>query len=136
MAGATIPTHAPWPSGEKASVWVRLGGYVKQGLTAVITDTFRLPWDAKIAYVDLTYTKIGSADLDAVTLATVDDTKTIVASQDMSGSQNGTRQTLHSDVSGGYQIQQGDVIKTTADSGTANEEGSYFFTIGLIPYHA
>ncbi len=137
MAGVTVVRKAPYPTGKDSTVTVRLGGYVPQGETAMVVDNFVVPWDCFVMSARLSYTQIGAAELDAITLTTKDDTKTIVASQDPSADSDGTTaETLHSDVLGkAYTIQRGDAIITTADSSTANEEGIYFWTLELLPIH-
>lgn len=132
MAGVTDITKAPYPTGGESTVAVRIGGFCKQGRTTQVVDTWLVPWDCTVYGVDFSYAKTDSNHLDAITLATVDDSKTIVASLDASADIAGVAQTLHADIVG-YQIQKGDVIKTTADSSTASEEGLYMFTLHLRP---
>jgi hypothetical protein len=114
-------------------VTIRLGGYVPQGLTTPVVATWKLPWDCEVIGVDLDYTGIGSEDLDAITLKTVDSTAlTLCTIGDMSADVVGVAQTLHSDIIG-TNIVKGNKIQLVADSRSANEEGSVFVDVHLRP---
>ncbi|KKK92082.1 hypothetical protein LCGC14_2706500, partial [marine sediment metagenome] len=64
----------------------------------------------------------------------VDDTKTIVASADMSGDLACVKQALHSDMTG-YTISRGDIIQLAASSETSTEQGYLVAQIELDPVY-
>ncbi len=134
MAGASSAIDAPYPTGDNSTVTVRLGGYVPNGLTTVVVDTYELPWDCKVVSVHRSYTSSHvTADLDAITLKTVDATAlTIVASLDASADIAGVKQTLHSDIIG-TNLVKGNKIQITADSQDSDEKGWIFDTLELRP---
>ncbi len=132
MAGISHKTKAPYPTGDQSTVNVRLGGFVPNGLTGVVVDTFTLPWDCKVISVSRSYTKV-SQDLDAITLKTVDSTAlTIVASLNGSADLAGVNQTLHADIIG-VNLVKGNKIQLKADSTSGSESGWIFDRIELRP---
>lgn len=134
MAGATSITSAPYPTGNRSTVTVRLGGYVPQGLTAAVVATWKLPWDCEILGVDYDYTQTGVADIDAISLATVDSTALTIVTAIASPSADivAVAQTLHSDVIG-TRIYKGNKIQLKADTSSANESGNIFVDLHLRP---
>ncbi len=136
MAGTTVIHKAPYPTGDDSTVFVRMGGYVKNGLTGTVVDNFVFPWDCFVIECRLSYTKIGD-DLDAMGLVTKDDSKSLVTAVNGGGSVDGTTITaLNSDVANrAYVCQRGDAIICTADSTDGAEEGSFMWTIALLPIH-
>ena len=132
MTGATSVTSAPYPTGDRSVVSVRIGGFVETGLTGVVIDTWKLPWDCEILGVDLDYTTAGQ-HLDAITLKTVDATAlTIVTIGNMSANVVAVAQTLHSDVVG-VTIVKGNKIQLIADSTDGTERGYLFVDLHLRP---
>ncbi len=133
MAGETDVLGAPYPTGEKSTVTIRIGGHVTQGLTAGVVATWKLPWDCEIIGVDYDYTQTGAADLTLITLKTVDSTAlTIVDTANPSSDIVGVAQTLNSDVIG-TNIVKGNKIQMTCDTQGANEEGTIFTDLHLRP---
>lgn len=136
MAGASNPRKSAWPHGENSGIVIAIGGYVPQGKTAFVVGNWIASFDCYVTEVSYTYTQIGSADLDALLLKTVDSTaKTIVASQDPSADIAGVKQTLHSDIAG-FIVVTGNVIQLTADSASANEEGNVMAYVTVRPVYA
>jgi len=132
MAGTTHPTKSHFPKGDKSWIPVRMGGYVPNGLTAAVIDTFQLDFDCYVKQVDLSYTG-GTADLDGITLKTVDATaKTLATIGDMSADVAGVTQTLHADIIDTL-IVRGDKFQLVADSTAASESGHVFVTIWIKP---
>ncbi|MHC4091116.1 MAG: hypothetical protein ACYSVY_12725 [Planctomycetota bacterium] len=130
MAGVRNPNLAPYPTG--TSIFVRLGGYVHNGLTGATVDYWYAPFDCWVKSVRRTYIG-GTAHLDALTLVTNDDSKTLVAAvANPSANIADVAQTLHADIVG-YQIEAGDKILQQADSTDANEEGIFRDVIEIVP---
>ena len=134
MAGSSRIDKAPYPNG---TYTIRLGGFVPFGLTTTIVDKFMAPWDCWIKSVHYYYVQVGSNDhLDAVVLSTVDGSKTVVTSANMSGNLDMVKQTLHADMAtttGPYQIVAGDEITLSADSSAGTEQGIMIAQIELVP---
>ncbi len=132
MAGATSVTSAPYPTGDRSVVTVRIGGYVIQGLSAGVIATWKVPWDCEVLGVDLDWTSTGQ-DLDAVTLKTVDSTAlTIVTIGDLTDDVVAVAQTLHADVIG-TTIVKGNKIQLVGDSSAGTEQGHLFVDLHLRP---
>jgi len=131
MAGADILPQSPYPDGP---VVIKLGGYVPNGKTGAVIDMFYVPWNCYVKRVFYMYTGF-TADLDAITLVTVDDTTAIVDAADMGEDLAMTQQTL-ADAIIGTEIQAGDKIKLSADSTDANEEGYFWAQIELEPSYS
>jgi hypothetical protein len=113
-------------------VTVRIGGFVVTGLTGVVIDTWKLPWDCEVIGVDLDYITTGQ-HLDAVTLKTVDATAlTLVTIGDLSANVPATAQTLHSDIIG-VRLVKGNKIQLIADSTDGTEKGYLFVDLHLRP---
>src|SRR3990172_1323920 len=100
MAGAANPLVSPHPKGAGSLIPVRIGGYCPTGLAALPVDTFTLPWDCYVRGVDIFYASShASADIDAVTLKTVDATAlSLITALDPSADVVGVAQTLHADI--------------------------------------
>ena len=134
MAGVSDLSAAPYPNGP---VTIVLGGFLPNGCAAQELQRYVLPFDAKVKSVRYSYhkTTAGSgADLDAVTLVTVDAAKNLVAAADMSANIEGAKQTLHADIID-YQIKTGDAIRLLASSDGSNEAGAIFAQIELDPVY-
>lgn len=134
MAGATSVKDAPYPTGDKSFVEVRLGGHVIEGASAdTQVDTWIAPWDCKVIGVYRHYTKTSTNDLDGIKLRTIDSSKkTIVAALDASADLAGVSQTLHADIVG-FNIVRGNGIELLADASDTTEGGIIRDTIRLVP---
>ncbi len=128
MAGTNVPRNAPYPNGPFI---VTMGGYLPNGAAGAVIDVFTLPFDCYIDAVWYTY-RGGTAHLDAVGLASVDGTKNIVASADMSADVLGVKQSLHADCKG-LKFVTGDQLKLIGSSDGANESGDIKVRVALRP---
>src|SRR3990172_7810440 len=105
------PLAAPYPTSKTGTITVMLGGFIENAATGATLGTWRAPFDCWIEEVFYSYFGF-TADLDAVTLVTVDAAKTIVAAADMGADLECVKQTLHADVADhAYQINKGDIIR-------------------------
>lgn len=136
MAGTSDPTKAPHPYGKNSTVAIRIGGNIPTGQTAMVVDTFVLPWDCFVRGVDRSYSKTLTNHIDALTLKTVDSTAlTIVASLDASADIAGVEQTLHSDIIG-TKLVKGNKIQMKADTSGTTEAGFAVDTLHLEPAYS
>lgn len=137
MAGSQSIVHAPYPTGEKSIIEIRIGGHtgvkVESGAAAIQVDTWIAPYDVEVYEVFRSYRKTDTNHLDAILLRTIDSTKkTVVASLDAGADIDGVSQTLHSDIVG-FTIVRGNGIELIASSDSANESGWIMDTIRLRP---
>ncbi len=134
MAGVTNIAEAPWPVGTS---WPQtLGGHCANNAAVTTLYSWLVPWDCFIIGVNRTLAVSEQAAFpDNLTLATVDDSKTIVATlANPSAAIAGVAQTLHSDIVG-YQIQKGDVITATYDT-ASGEDCHWYDTLLLKPVYS
>lgn len=131
------PTRLPFPLGNKSLDWLQDAQiYCPNGLTTTVIARFLVPYDCYIRECWVGYTG-GTADVDAVVIATVDGSKTVVASQDMGSDQAMTKQTLHADVAkDAYEVNGGDTITVSVDTSATNESGYLAVAIGIRPKFA
>ncbi len=131
------PTALPFPLGNKSLYWFDSHVHVPTGLTAPIVMRIRVPFDCYVREVWLGGLGL-TAPLDAITVATVDAAKTIVAAVDQGASNNVmAKQSLHADVDkDAYLINAGDVINVSCDSSGSNEAGFISIAIGVRPKQA
>ena len=136
MAGSTNIAKEPYPTAAAGCVIFRLGGHVIEGAAAdTVVDRLYVPWNAYVRKVVYYYNKTSTNDLDDVILLTVDDTKTIVASQDGENITIGV-QTLHADVDDdAYEIEAGDYITLRADAEGTTEGGIIHAEVWLYPVY-
>ena len=135
MAGTSNPTKSAWPHGENSGVMVRLGGYIPNGRTNQVVDTWIAPFDCTVVSVNRSYAQTGSAHVQDITLKTIDSTaKTIVAELDASTDIAGVKQTLHDDIVG-FTIVTGNGIQLIGDTQGGNEEGLICDTIIVRPVY-
>ena len=135
MAGATRITRAAYPTGKDGLIFLGpIGGYAIQGSSNMDVGSIRAPFDLHILEADLFYRKTDSNDIDDVRLETVDDSKKVVATADMSGDVSAVAQTVHSDMDG-YVVQEGDIIRCFADTDAGSEGGVVWFIIGVKPVY-
>ncbi len=132
MAGTSDTNDAPYPTGDGSFVTVRIGGFVPNGLTGTVVATWKLPWDCQVVGVDLDYRKTDTNHLDAITLATIDDTLTVVTIGNLSADVVAVAQTLHANIVG-VSLVKGDKIQLKADTTAGSEEGSVFVDLHLRP---
>lgn len=133
MAGATNPLVGPYPKGAQSTVEISVGGFiaVNQG-AATIIDTYIVPWDCYIRYVNRTISAQDTNPCDALTLKTVDSTAlTIVADLAAPAQLDGVAQTLHADVIN-TKILKGNKIQMIGDT-AASEACTVWDRIGLEP---
>lgn len=129
------PSAAPYPTSRTGTVTVMLGGFIENAATAATLGVWVAPYDCWVEEVYYSYFGF-TADLDAVTLVTVDAAKTIVTAADMGADLVGVKQTLNADVANrAYQINKGDIIKLSADSTDANERGVINVQIEVRPVY-
>ena len=132
MAGATHPTKSHFPQGRESYVPIRLGGYTFPGADSHVIDTFTLDFDCYIKSVHLSYTQTSAADIDGVTLKTVDATAlTIATIGNMTADVVGDEYPLHADVID-VLILRGNKIQLVADSATG-EGGNVVATVHVKP---
>lgn len=133
MAGVTNIAEAPWPVGTS---WPQtLGGHCIVGAAVTTLISWHVPWDCYIIGVNRSVQVGGESSFpDNLTLATLDDTKTIVATLAAPAAVAGVAQTLHSDIVG-YQVQKGDQIILTYDT-AAGEDCIWFDTLLLKPVYS
>lgn len=131
------PLRKPFPMDGASLVWLTAAQiYCPNGLTTTVVARFLVPHDSYVREVWVGYTG-GTADVDAVVIATVDAAKTIVASQDMGSDIAMTKQTLHADVAlDAYLVNANDTITISVDTSAANETGYLAVAIGLRPKQA
>ena len=133
MAGVTNIAEAPWPVG---TAWPQtLGGHCINNAAVTTLYSWLVPFDCYIIGVNRSIAVGAESALpDNLTLATLDDTKTIVATLAAPGALAGVAQTLHSDIVG-YQIQKGDVIIATFDT-ASGEDCIWYDTLLLKPVYS
>lgn len=127
-AGSTDPFKAPYPNG---LVEITLSAYIPNGVNAAILDTYTAKFDfiVRMAYESA---KNGTANLDNVTVRTVDASKKIL--DDHVPADGATRMTLHSDCVN-YQVVAGDKITLKATSTTSNASGWVTVRLLVEPYY-